>query len=293
MKENVFVKDKLKKIAISQHLQKKLKPAGFIDVDIIKSPISTRVIIYALKPGFVIGKSGYNIKALTDDLEQNFGLNKVHIEIGELPNKDLDPRVIIENLASDINRGVAWKSAVNRAMQQMKSAGAVGAEIVAKGNTAGKGQRKRSSRYAFGYLKKAGAQKDLVSFEKQTTFPGLGTIGIRLRIVQPETVFSDKIDVAELAHRYKLAKEQKTQEERVQEIETQEKELEEKKSEPEPKDKPTRQPKEKKPAKEATATETKSKEQKNQAKKVQQKTELMELPEEALTTVDNMGGVIL
>lgn len=220
MKENVFVKDKLKKMSINQYLQKKLKPAGFIDVDIIKSPISTRVIIYALRPGFVIGKSGYNIKALTEDLEKNHNLNKVHIEIGEIENKDLDPRVIIENLSNDINRGIAWKSAVYKAMTQMKKAGAVGAEIVAKGNTAGKGQRKRASRYAFGYLKKAGSQKSLVSFEKRTTFPGLGTIGIRLKIVQPETVFSDKIDVKELSHRFKLEKEQKKLEEREKEVTT-------------------------------------------------------------------------
>ena len=228
MKENVFVKDKLKKMAIAQYLQKKLKPAGFIDVEIIKSPISTRVVIYALRPGFVIGKSGFNIKALTEDLDQRFGLNKVHIEIGEIQNKDLDPRVIIENLANDINRGVAWKSAVYKAMTQMKQAGAVGAEIVAKGNTAGKGQRKRASRYAFGYLKKAGSQKDLVDFEKQTTFPGLGTIGIRLRIVQPETVFSDKIDVRELSHRFKLAREQKKLETRSEEVKEETKEITEK-----------------------------------------------------------------
>ena len=90
---------------------------------------------------------------------------------------------------------------------------------LSKGNTAGKGQRKRSSRYAFGYLKKAGSQKDLVTFEKRTTFPGLGTIGIRLRIVQPETVFSDKIDVKELSHRHKLLREQKKLENREEEVE--------------------------------------------------------------------------
>lgn len=255
MKENVFVKDKLKKMAIAQYLQKKLKQAGFIDVEVVKSPISTRVVIYALRPGFVIGKSGFNIKALTEDLEKDFGLNKVHIEIGEIQNKDLDPRVIIENLSNDIGRGIAWKSAVYKAMTQMKNAGAVGAEIVAKGNTAGKGQRKRSSRYAFGYLKKAGSQKDLVAFEKRTTFPGLGTIGIRLRIVQPETVFSDKIDVKELSHRHKLAREQKRLENREEEVEKETKvakeKVEEKKAEKkETKEKKERKPREKKEKKE-------------------------------------------
>ena len=259
MKENVFVKDKLKKMSIAQYLRKKLKPAGFIDVEVVKSPISTRVVIYSLKPGFVIGKSGYNIKALTEDLEKDFGLNKVHIEIGEIQNKDLDPRVIIENLSNDIGRGIAWKSAIYRAMRQMKAAGAVGAEIVAKGNTAGKGQRKRSSRYAFGYLKKAGSQKDLVSFEKRTTFPGLGTIGIRLRIVQPGTVFSDKIDVRELSHRFKLAREQKRLEIREEEVEKEVKVAKEKVEEKKTKEKSTdEKPKtEKKPRVKKEKKETK------------------------------------
>lgn len=275
MKENVFVKDKLKKMAIAQYLQKKLKQAGFIDVEVIKSPISTRVIIYALRPGFVIGKSGYNIKALTEDLEKDFGLNKVHIEIGEIQNKDLDPRVIIENLSNDINRGISWKSAVYRAMTQMKNAGAVGAEIVAKGNTAGKGQRKRSSRYAFGYLKKAGSQKDFVAFEKRTTFPGLGTIGIRLRIVQPDTVFSDKIDVKELSHRYKLLREQKRLENREEEVEKETKAAKEKVEEK--KKAKEEVEKEKKPAKEKT--EKKPKEPKE--KKVT-KVEKLEIVEEII-----------
>ena len=72
------------------------------------------------------------------------------------------------------------------------------------------------------------AGKDLVAFEKQTTFPGLGTIGIRLRIVQPDTVFSDKIDVKELSHRFKLAREQKRLEDRSQVVDAETKEVEKK-----------------------------------------------------------------
>ncbi len=208
MKENYFIKNKLKKIEINQYLQKELKAAGFVDCEVNKTPLSTRITIYALKPGFVIGKKGANIRELTAKIEEKFEFNKVHVEIGEISNKNLDPKVVIENISEDINRGVTWKSAVYRALKQIKRAGAVGAEIVAKGNTAGKGQRKRKSRYYFGYLKKAGDQKNLVGFEKRTTFPGLGTIGIRLRIVQPDTVFSDKIDVLELAKKFKIKREE-------------------------------------------------------------------------------------
>ncbi|MDD4662541.1 MAG: 30S ribosomal protein S3 [Candidatus ainarchaeum sp.] len=208
MKENIFIKDKLKKISIANYLKKKLKSAGFIDVDILKTSFHTRVIIYALKPGFIIGKKGSNIRALTDDLEKEFGFNKVHIEIGEIPNKNLDPKVIMESIQSNIARGMTWKSVVYGALRQIKEAGAIGAEIIAKGNTSGKGQRKRKSRFFFGYLKKAGDQKDLVSIEKRTTFPSLGTIGITLRIVNPNVLFSDKVDVSALAKDFKIRMEE-------------------------------------------------------------------------------------
>jgi len=204
MKENYFVKDKLKKIAIANYLKKKLASAGFIDVEVLKSVFNTRIVIYSLKPGFIIGKKGSNIRALTEDLEKRFELSKVHIEIGEIPNKDLDPKVVIENIFSNISRGTPWKSVVYNALRQIKEAGTIGAEIIAKGNTSGKGQRKRKSRFFFGYMKKAGDQKSLVAMEKRTTFPGLGTIGITLRIVRPDIVFSDKIDVLEFSKKYKM-----------------------------------------------------------------------------------------
>jgi small subunit ribosomal protein S3 len=217
LKENYFIKSKLKKIALYKYLSKKLKSAGFIDCEVVKRPLSTRVVIYSLKPGFVIGKKGSNIRALTADLEKDFGLQKVNIEIAEIQDKSLDAKVIIEEISNEISRGVSWKRVVYKALKKIKDAGAVGAEIVAKGNTAGKGQRKRKSRYSFGYLKKAGDQKDLVSFEKKTTFPGLGTIGIRLKIVKPGTVFSDKIDVYQIAQNYKIKIEEQNLEKQKEE----------------------------------------------------------------------------
>ena len=224
MKENFFVKDKLKKIAISNFLRKRLKGAGFVDVEVVKSAMYTRVVIYALKPGFIIGKKGSNIRGLTDDLEREFGLSKVHIEIGEIPDKNLDAKVIMEGIQQQIGRGTAWKTVVYNALKGIKEAGAIGAEIIAKGNTSGKGQRKRKSRFFFGYMKKAGDQKNLVICEKRTTFPGLGTIGITLRIVKPGILFSDKVDVKKLAIDFKIKLEEEVLEKRKEKMESQEKE---------------------------------------------------------------------
>jgi small subunit ribosomal protein S3 len=222
VKENVFIKNKLRKLTVAKFLKKKLKSAGFIDVDIIKTSFNTRVVIYALKPGFVIGKKGENIRALTNELENKFDYNKVHIEIGEIPNKNLDPKVIIENMESNISKGVAWKRVIYGALRKIKEAGAIGAEIIAKGNTTGKGQRKRKSRFFFGYMKKAGDQKNLVDYEKKTTFPGLGTIGIKLRIVNPDVLFTDKVDIEQLSKDYKIKLEEEELENRKKQLEQKE-----------------------------------------------------------------------
>ncbi len=223
MKENIFIKDKLKKIAISNFLKKRLKGAGFVDVEVMKTSLYTRIVIYALKPGFIIGKKGSNIRGLTDDLENQFGLSKIHIEIGEILNRNLDAKVIMESIQNQIGRGIAWKTVVYNALKGIKEAGAIGAEIIAKGNTSGKGQRKRKSRFFFGYMKKAGDQKNLVLCEKKTTFPGLGTIGITLRIVTPDILFSDKVDVKKLATEFKIKLEEEILEKRKEKIENVEK----------------------------------------------------------------------
>jgi len=223
LKENIFIKDKLKKIAISNFLKKRLKGAGFVDVEVMKTSLYTRIVIYALKPGFIIGKKGSNIRGLTDDLENQFGLSKIHIEIGEILNRNLDAKVIMESIQNQIGRGIAWKTVVYNALKGIKEAGAIGAEIIAKGNTSGKGQRKRKSRFFFGYMKKAGDQKNLVLCEKKTTFPGLGTIGITLRIVTPDILFSDKVDVKKLATEFKIKLEEEILEKRKEKIENVEK----------------------------------------------------------------------
>lgn len=270
MKENVFVKDKLKKIAIANYLKKKLKSAGFVDVEVNKTSFNTRVVIYALKPGFIIGKKGANIRELTADLEQKFGFSKVHIEIGEMPNRNLDAKVIIEQIESNIARGISWKSVVYSALRQIKNAGAIGAEIVAKGNTAGKGQRKRKSRFFFGYMKKAGDQKDLVSFEKRTTFPGLGTIGIRLRIVSPDTMFSDKVDVSEICRDFKIKMEEEILEKSKQKVDK----VETKKEAKETKKEETNEEKSKE-TKKKTTKKTVNKKEETKEKETEEKKEVV------------------
>jgi len=69
-----FITEAIKKTEIDEFLQKKLERAGYGGVDISKTPLGTHVVIYAMRPGIVIGRGGETIKDLALTLEQNFNV---------------------------------------------------------------------------------------------------------------------------------------------------------------------------------------------------------------------------
>ena len=66
-----FIKDVSRRLEIDELLQRDLKRAGYSKVELTKSPVGTRVVIYAAKPGMVIGRRGQSIK----DLQQWYVAN--------------------------------------------------------------------------------------------------------------------------------------------------------------------------------------------------------------------------
>ncbi len=67
-----FITESIKRTEIDEFLQKKLERAGYGGVNLSKTPLGTHVVIYAMRPGLVIGRGGETIKELASALEQNF-----------------------------------------------------------------------------------------------------------------------------------------------------------------------------------------------------------------------------
>ena len=66
MIERTFIQKSFNKMELEDYLTKKLDRAGFSHLEIIKTPLVTRIVLYVAKPGFAIGKGGSTIKTLTD-----------------------------------------------------------------------------------------------------------------------------------------------------------------------------------------------------------------------------------
>ena len=197
MIEKIFTKQAVNKVRLYQYLKKELDRAGFTELDIVKTPLVTRIVIHVSKPGLAIGKGGQNIRTLTDMISKEYGIENPQIEIKEITTPELDSKSVIDRMKSAIERGFAWRSVTFKTLEDVYRAGAQGVEIVLSGKLAGKGGRKKQVRFAKGYMKKVGDQVKLVDEAKVTSYPKVGAIGLTVRIIRPGVFFPDKMNVKE------------------------------------------------------------------------------------------------
>ena len=134
MKEKLFVEQAIKRVELEKFLQKQLEEAGFTKYDIIKTPLVTRIVVNVTRPGLAIGKSGQNIRTLTENIHSRFG-----IEIREIQTPNLDAAAVANKTRALIERGYSWRSVVYKTLKDIMSSGAQGVEIIVGGKLQGKG----------------------------------------------------------------------------------------------------------------------------------------------------------
>ncbi len=191
--ERKFIDDAIVKIHISKYLEKSLSRAGFSRIDIQKTPLITRITVYVTNPGRVIGRGGSTIDALTETLRTKFNVENPQISVAEVRNPKLEPRLVAKYIANSLERGANARSLMHSTIRDIMLNGALGAEVIAAGKLAAKGARAKQIKVRLGYLPKAGDVTNLVDEAKVAAYPKYGAIGITVRIVQPGTVFPDRV----------------------------------------------------------------------------------------------------
>jgi small subunit ribosomal protein S3 len=193
-----FVTESIKKTEIDEFLQKKLDRAGYGGVTISKTPLGTHMVIYAMRPGLVIGRGGESIKELASILEEKFKVSNPQISVSEIEIPELNAYVVASRVASALQRGIHFRRAGFWALNQVMDAGALGAEIVISGKL--RTERARFEKFRAGYLARCGepALRYVRRAEAHVQLkPGI--FGIRVRIMPPDAVFPDKIRIVEAA----------------------------------------------------------------------------------------------
>lgn len=204
MIEKKFIDESLKRQMAKDYIRKEMAKAGIIDVNIQRTTLNTRIIIAAERPGIVIGRKGRGIVELTQTIESKLGIKNPQIELADIGNPDLEPSVVARWIARMLERGYKGKRAMQRALDKIKRSGAMGAEILIKG-TVRKGLKARQERVFFGYMKKSGDSVKNIREAKTQAHLKQGVLGITVRIVPPNVVFPDKINIGDFIQRAKVA----------------------------------------------------------------------------------------
>jgi len=204
-----FISESVKKTEINEFLSNQFERAGYGGVDIAKTPLGTHIVVYAMRPGIVIGRGGETIKELAITLEQNFDLPNPQISVAEIEIPELNAYVIASRVTSALKRGVHFRRAGYWALQQTMEAGALGAEIIIRGKL--RTERARYEKFRDGYLPKSGdpALKHLRETVLHVQLkPGI--YGVKVRIMPPDATFPDQIQLHETTPE-ETEKEEKTE----------------------------------------------------------------------------------
>ena len=178
-------------VNIDEYLAKELDRAGYGKVELHKTPLGHRVVIHAIRLGMVIGKAGKNIKRLTEDLEDLFGLESPQLEVKEIENPDLVARIQAAKLLSQIERGFHFRRAAHAQIRRIMMAGARGVEVLISGKLSS--QRARSEAFRAGFVAKAGNPASIYVDEYVgSTALKQGVIGIKVRIMSPLSDLPDE-----------------------------------------------------------------------------------------------------
>ncbi|ALV61926.1 SSU ribosomal protein S3e (S3p) [Thermococcus sp. 2319x1] len=194
--ERYFIKESVKEMLIDEYLEKELRRAGYGGLDIKKTPLGTKVVIFAERPGFVIGRGGRKIRDLTRVLERQFGLENPQIEVEEIKNPYFNAKVQAIRLAQALERGVHFRRAAYAAIRAIMSNGARGVEIRISGKLTG--ERAKSVRFYQGYIAKVGNPAEtLVSRGYAQALLKLGVLGVKVSIMPPDARLPDEIEIIE------------------------------------------------------------------------------------------------
>ena len=175
-------------IAIREALMKQLKQAAVSKIVIERPHKKCRVTIHSARPGVVIGKKGADIEKLRKLVGKMTDAD-VTINIVEVRKPEVDATLVAESIAQQLERRVAFRRAMKRAVQSAMRLGAEGIRINCSGRLGG-AEIARMEWYREGRVPLHTLRAD-VDYGTATAFTTYGTCGIKVWIFKGEILEHD------------------------------------------------------------------------------------------------------
>ena len=184
-------------LKLRETLKERLKSAGVSKVVIERPAKKPRVTIHAARPGVVIGKKGADIDTLRKELSAKAGA-EVSLNILEIRKPELDSVLVAESIAQQLERRVAFRRAMKRAVQSAMRLGALGIRINCSGRLGG-AEIARMEWYREGRVPLHTLRAD-IDYGVETAKTTYGTCGVKVWIFKGEIMAHDPSAQDKRAH---------------------------------------------------------------------------------------------
>ncbi|MBI4358433.1 MAG: 30S ribosomal protein S3 [Candidatus Omnitrophica bacterium] len=166
-------------LKIRKYLKTKLRMAGVADIVIERSTGKLRIWIYTARPGLIIGRGGQEINRVRDELS-DLTKSEVYLDIKEVEVPQTNAQLAAENVALQLEKRVAFRKAMKKALSAAMSKGAGGIKIMCKGRLGGT-EIARAEGYKEGKVPLNTFRAD-VTYGFAEAFTTYGTIGVKVWI---------------------------------------------------------------------------------------------------------------
>ena len=172
-------------IKIRKIVKERLMHAGVAKVEIERAGQKAKINIHTARPGIIICKKGAEVDKLKKDLEAMTG-KQMYINIQEIRRPELDAQLVAENIALQLERRIAFRRAMKKAVTSALRLGAQGIKITCAGRLAG-AEIARTEWYREGRVPLHTLRADIQYgfFEAKTT---MGQIGVKVWIYRGDVL---------------------------------------------------------------------------------------------------------
>jgi small subunit ribosomal protein S3 len=170
-------------VKIRKYIKKDFSNAGISNIEIERASGRVRIILHTSRPGVVIGRRGADIDRLRDELQDMTG-KQIFIDIKEVKNPQIEAQLIAENVAYQLEKRVAFRRAMKKAMRLAMDAGAGGIKILCAGRLGGAEMSRREG-YRQGKIPLQTFRSD-IDYGTAIAKTTYGTIGVKVWIYKGE-----------------------------------------------------------------------------------------------------------
>ena len=176
-------------MVIRRYLRKRLSHASLSNVGIERTVKEVTINIFTARPGVVIGKKGEEVERIKGELQHLTGKD-IYINIREIKRPEIDSQLVAENIARQLEKRVAFRRCMKKAVASAMRLGAQGIKITCSGRLGGaeiaRIEKTREGRIPLQTLR---ADIDYATARAETTY---GTIGIKVWIFKGEILKKDE-----------------------------------------------------------------------------------------------------